>query len=289
MLILPIGLNILKMIPSSQWWGTFSYTNILFMFSDYFSPILTNNVNAPNVFFYNKNLVFLTLMTLPTIIAFYLIIVGARRAKGLAVIALGVILLTALLAFSGKIVFITKYTIEILPILILLLSLGVKGKVEKALLIIFVLIQLIAVFTPYYPSKIFRAEGHKLVADILNDKKLDRIVFTYYEPNRFFRYLKNDANMDSISKSNRFWYLENLDKVLSSAKQSERVSVVFLNSVSFIPYNSIEIAKENKVPEMFMTFSIIKNAIIKELSENYTDFYIQNAGSWTVITATKFK
>ena len=40
---------------------------------------------------------------------------------------------------------------------------------------------------------------------------------------------------------------------------------------------------------MFVTFSIIKNALVKELNDNYKDFDVKKNGDWTVITATRFK
>ena len=137
--ILPIGLHIIKMLPSSQWWGVFSYTNILFLFSDFFSPILTNNVNAPSVFFYSKNILYTVLMTVPTTIAVFGIIKGIKYSKGLFLLAAIAVVITSILALYGKIVFITKYNIEILPILILLLSLGLKGKFTQVLFFVVVL------------------------------------------------------------------------------------------------------------------------------------------------------
>ena len=79
-LITPLGLNIIKMLPSSQWWGNFSYTNILFMFSDYLSPILTNHVNAPTTFIYNQNLYFNLIMIIPTLIGILLLINGIFKS-----------------------------------------------------------------------------------------------------------------------------------------------------------------------------------------------------------------
>ena len=277
------------MLPSSQWWGEFSYTNILFLFSDYFSPILTNNINAPKTFFYSNNLLFVSMILFPTLIGLYFILKGVKQQKGLVIVAIGVILVTAILAISGKIVFITKYTIEILPILILFFALGVKGRFGYLMLSIFISFQLFSVFTPYYPAKIFRSEGHKLVSEELNKKNPDVILFTYYEPNRFNRYLKTDSKMYHISKTNRFDYKNEIQRVLDNVKQGEVVSVVFLDSVSFIPEVWIEKAKAKHLPEMFITFSIIRNSLIKELDKNFTDFHINKTGSWTVITAKKLK
>ena len=78
-------------------------------------------------------------------------------------------------------------------------------------------------------------------------------------------------------------------KILEDVKIGERVSVVFLDSVSFVPENMIEEAKSRNLPEMFITFSIIKNSLVKELNDNYKDFDVKRNGSWTVITATRFR
>lgn len=287
--IVPFGINILKMLPSSQWWGDFSYTNILFLFSDYFSPILTNNINAPKTFFYSNNLLFVSMILFPTLIAIYLIIKGAKQRIGLVIIALGVILVTAILAISGKIVFITKYTIEIFPILILLFALGVNGRFGYLILSAFISFQLFSVFTPYYPTKIFRSEGHKLVCEKLNNKTPDAILFTYYEPNRFYRYLKTDSKMYHISKINRFDYKNEIQKFIENLQKGDKISVVFLDSVSFIPEAWLEKAKAQNLPEMFITFSEIRYSLIRELYKNFTDFQIDKTGSWTIITAKKLK
>ena len=277
------------MLPSSQWWGNFSYTNILFLFSDYLSPILTNNINAPNIFFYNKEDLFIALISIPTLIGFYAICKSIKQAKGLTLIALFTILVATLLAIAGKLVFITKYTIEILPIIILLFSLGIKNKADKILLIIFIIITLSSIFTPYYPVLKMRTEGHKLVTNILNNAKTDKIIFTYYEPSRFFRYLDKEVPMQHISKSNRFEFLDSPTKILNSVRKNETVSIVFLNSVSFIPPEHIEEAKQNKIPEMFITFSIIKNELIKELEKNYNNHTVEKSGDWIIITSTKLR
>lgn len=286
---IPFGINILKMLPSSQWWGSFSYTNILFLFSDYFSPILTNNVNAPPVFFYNKDLSLW--LTIPTLIAVLAMSVGIKKAKALSLISLLSIVLLSSLAILGKIVFITKYSIEILPILILLISIGFNELkiVGTALLTIFISIHIGSFFTPYYVTKTPRNEGHRIVGEIIKTRKPETIIFTYYEPNRFERYtdLKNKNSL-FISKINRFEYLDDPNKILNSIKTNEKISVIFLDSVSFFDENFVNQNKTNQnIPEMFLTFSHIKNMLIKELNENYKNFQVDKIGSWTVITAIK--
>lgn len=288
-LVLPFGLNILKMLPSSQWWGHFSYTNILFLFSDYLSPILTNNINAPTVFFYNKSLALW--MILPLIIAFYPICIGITKAKGLSLVSALTVLAMFVLAISGKIVFITKYSIEILPILIFVLALGLENlkKVGNILLTIFVLIHLSAFFTPNYVTKTIRTEGNRIPAEIIRARNPQNVVFTYYEPSRFSRYVDlKEKNIYYISKINRFEYLKQPERILENVKAGETVSVVFLDSVSFFDEDFVNKQKDNShIPEMFLTFSHIKNLLIIELNKNFTDFKVDKLGTWTVVTAKR--
>ncbi len=287
--VLPFGLNILKMLPSSQWWGHFSYTNILFLFSDYLSPILTNNINAPKVFFYNKSLALW--MILPLIIAFYPICIGIKKAKGLSIVSVLTVLAMSVLAIGGKIVFITKYSIEILPILIFVLALGFERlkKVGNILLAIFVLIHLNAFFTPNYVTKTIRAEGNRIPAEIIRARNPQNVVFTYYEPNRFSRYVNlSGKNIYYISKINRFEYQKRPERIFENIKSGETVSVVFLESVSFFDEDFVNKNKDNSnIPEMFLTFSHIKNSLIKDLNKNFTDFRVDKLGAWTVISAKK--
>ncbi len=293
--VLPMGLNIIKMLPSSQWWGSFSYTNILFLFSDFFSPILTNNINAPKVFYYSSSITFITLITIPTIIAIIGILLGAIKNKGILCMSIGTIFIMSLLAYCGKIVFITKYSIEILPILILLMSIGfstVKNiKLGYIMFFAFILFHIYAIFTPYYTANIERKEGNKIVGDILNEHKPEYVLYTYYDENRFMRYIQNNNNFKSlhISKTNRSQFIEKPSKILDEVGINKKISVVLLDSVSFIPAHSINIAKENNVPEMFITFSEIRNKLIEELNNNYKNYNISRKGNWTIITATKYK
>lgn len=289
LLILPFGLNIIKMLPTSQWWGHFSYTNILFLFTDYFSPILTNNINAPTVFFYDKSKAIW--MLLPCLVIFYPFFLGLKKAKGYSVVAFLTVLILSILALSGKIVFITKYSIEILPILILILALGFDKlkKLGNTLLAIFIIIHLAAFFTPNYVTKLPRSEGNRIPAEIINARNPQNIVFTYYEPNRFDRYVDlSDKNVLYISKINRFEYKNSPERILTSIKQNETVSVVFLDSVSFFNEDYINKHKDDKnIPEMFLTFSHIKNELIKTLDKDFTNFKVDKIGAWTVISAKR--
>ncbi len=288
-LVFPFGLIILKQLPSAQWWGIFSYTNIMFLFSDFLSPILSNHINAPPVFYYKTGLDFIFLITVPTLFGIAGIILGFKKCRGLILTVLGYIFVLAVISCSGKLVFITKYLTEILPVIILAISLGFDGnnKLKQLILYAFVFINIIAVFFPVYPAKIFRIEGNRLPAVILNVQQPDRIIFTYYAPDRFERYLNTNAKLEYISKINRFDYIDNLKKILNDIKSGENVSIVFLDSVSFIPENRIEEAETRNFPEMFITFSKIRHLLEIYVESNFNDVFITKSGSWTILYGTK--
>ena len=91
-----------------------------------------------------------------------------------------------------------------------------------------------------------------------------------------------------ISKINRLDYLSNPAEILQNIKSGETVSVVFLDSVSFFDEDFINANRENaKIPEMFMTFSHIKNSLIAGLNKDFTDFNVDKIGSWTVVSCKK--
>lgn len=286
-LYLSMGKYIISMIPASQWWGHFSYTNILFLFTDYFSPILTNHINAPSRFFYNKDLT-IWLVT-PTLIAIIGLCFGAKKFKGLLYIAIGTILILSVAAIMGKLVFITKYSIEILPILLLVTAYGFEKlkTIGTILLTIFLAFHLFAAFTPNYVTLKPRNEGHKIVGDILKQQNSDYVLFTYYDENRFSRYINlENKKVKSISKKNRFEYKDNATKILDEINKAESVSIVFLDSISFLNEEMVK-AQNPKIPEMFTTFSKIRIDLSKELLKNYTINNINKKGSWLVIKATK--
>lgn len=284
-----VPVSFIRMLPVSQWWGHFSYTNILFLFSDYFSPILTNNVSAPQVFFYDKSLTLW--LTIPTIIAVSGMVMGFK--KGLGLIVLGTIGIMSVMSSLGILVFITKYTIEILPILILFVALGFDrmNRIGIVLLSVFIICHLGAYFTPYYVTKLKRNEGHKIVGDILNKQNPQNILFTYYEPDRFYRYTDTQGkHLLYISKSNRHLYKQNPAEILSDIPIGETVSVVFLDSVSFFDEEFLEKNKTNpNIPEMFMTFSAVKNSVLKRLDKDFSDYEVAKGGYWTVIRARRVK
>lgn len=287
LLVSPLIFHIVQMLPASQWWGYFSYTNILFLFTDFFSPILTNHINAPPVFFYNKSLTFW--LIIPTLIAFIGILFS--KLRGFLLMCCTCILVISVLAYAGKIVFITKYLTEILPILVLAIAKGFDNlkKIGSILLTLYILIQLGSLLTPYYVTKLPRAEGNRIPVEIINRRKPNVLVYTYYEPERFLRYQKYVPKKTySISKNDRYQSDKKIEEIFNSIKKNEKISVVFLDSVSFIDEKFINDNNiHNQIPEMFIIFSLTKHKIIKHLDKDFNNYNVDVMGNWTVITASK--
>lgn len=285
-ILAPLIINIFTGKAFVQWWGNFSIVKIAFLFSDYFSPILTNLTNSPDNFFYAPKLAFF--MIVPTFICLFFIYKSLHKNKfniGLFAICTANILVLVIAALLGKLVFITKYSIEIYPILIYLACYGIETlnnkKIKNTLIILYSVISLgYILFAPYSAPKMHRAEGHKIPADILtqfNLKKGDIILLEYYSANRFLKYFdfKNyrviDINKGNFSsylkegttyndafnngkeiyhetfKSDRNQYFENIIKkdIIDNLKEGQSVVLVILNSVAFYSPEKIKEIAEN--------------------------------------------
>ncbi len=247
LILLPLILNVFMTKTFSQWWNNFSFAQIGFIFTDYFSPILTNLNSAPRNFFYDLSLKFILFAILPVIIAFVGIINALLQKKWeFYFLSLTVFLTLIVLIFAsvfGKMVLLTKYSTEIYPILILLVVVGLlslKKRGLKALLIstiIFLNLFYLGISTKA-AYKIQRYDGHKIPMILLKNaeiKKNDFILFEYYDKDRFEKYLDfSDYNVISLNKHNFNEYLS------KNASYEE----IFSNGKEI--YKPIFIKKENK-------------------------------------------
>jgi len=218
-IITPLIINVFFTKSFSQWWGHFSVSKIGFLFTDYFSPVLSNLTNAPDNFFYMPHLA--AVMLIPAIIAIALIVKSVINNKfnlGLLILVSGYIFVLIAASLAGKLVFITKYSIEIYPALIFLACYGlseIKNNVLKNITItVYCAISLGFIFLfPYSAPKMHRAEGHKIVADLINNTDLkdgDFILLEYYNKERFEKYFDfSKYNVISINKGNFPEYLTN--------------------------------------------------------------------------------
>lgn len=270
----PLAVKIMTTQSFSQWWGHFSISKIGFLFTDYFSPLLTNLTNAPDNFFYAKGLSII--MIIPAVIAIYCIVKALLKNKFntlLFMSAMASVLVLIITAISGKLVFITKYSIEIYPILIYLLCCGltsIENKIlRNTLIVLYCVISLGYIFfAPYSAPKMRRAEGQKIPMDMLKQvglKQGDIILLEYYPASRFTKYFDfSDFRVVEIQKGNFVEYLspnvsyeqvyksgkdiykdifkneqntyfeDMLQKnVFDNLKAGQSVAVVVLNSVSY--------------------------------------------------------
>ena len=333
--MMPIVLKIFTTQSFSQWWGSFSISRIGYLFTDYFSPVLTNLTNCPE--FFRHDILFIICAIIPSLIAIVLIIKSLIKNKtniGLFSIALLTTVVLAAAAILGKLVFITKYSIEIYPILIYLACSGLSDIENKKLRnIIIILYSTISIgyliFHPTSAPKIRRAEGHKIMTDILTRMDLqkgDVVLLEYYPKQRFEKYFDfSDYKTVSINKGNfskyitpetsynqaykngkkiyknyflgqRNTYFENkLQKTITNKlRPNQSVVMVTLDSVSFHPpeeVKSIAADKEtySKEPLLFLIFSYIKETTFNELAKSLQVTKLEKKGNWTIIKFTKLK
>ena len=133
-LLAPLVINIVITPTISQFWSQFNLSKILFVFTDYFSPLQLSIISPPNSFFKlifaNGEIKwdFIIFAVLPTIIAFVAITNSIKQnIKTLNYALLSSLiffLFLILVAVSGRMILLTKYTVEIYPTLIASLSIG---------------------------------------------------------------------------------------------------------------------------------------------------------------------
>jgi len=172
-----------------------------------------------------------------------------------------------------------------------------------------------------------RAEGHKIVTDILSDMELqkgDTILLEYYNKDRFKKYFDfSDYKVVSINKGNfpkylsadttykevyrngkdlykdMFSSIENkhfesmLDKdILDGLKYGQSVVMVVLKSVAeYSPHTLNMISADDnlysKQPLLFLVFSYIKNSTFEYLQKTLAVTKLQTKGNWVIIKFTK--
>lgn len=309
---LPLLFSILTTHNQSQFWGHFTVSRLGFLFTDYFSPILTNIVSSPDKFFYNVSFGFFVFGLIPTGIAVTGII-NAVKSKKLALlpfcllaICVAYISILVIASLNGKMVFVSKYLIEIYPILILLMGYGLlefKKKIRQILIFLFCFLNMFYMFiSPVGAPKIRRNEGHKIVAKLLKNADLkngDFILLNYYPKQRFEKYFNfSRYNVDSINKANYQEYSnEKFDKqfkqnVLGKLKSNQKLTIVILDDVAMYSPVQLQVLKDNpkeykKVPKMFLAFSDIKNNEMQQGLKHLNILRIERLGSWSVITFLK--
>lgn len=327
----------------SQFWSQFSLSKIAFNFTDYFSPIQTNIVNSPDTMMAyiikngEINYVFIIFAIIPALIGITGIINAIKEKNHILntyfLASLLFFLCLIILSLVGKMILITKYSSEIYPALILLFAYGVtsfkREYIRNLLLIIFVALNLFYLITSSdsAPQRT-RSEGHLAVVKLLENSRLkntDIVLLTYYDVDKFERYLanKNQYKFYSINKFNFNYsmfnnndYFETIkygktiykdyfkefpnqiiikytkDNFISNMQKGDRIGIVFLNTVSFLSNEKIQnIINNNKeydrTPFIFLSFSALKNSLLYAFKDNYKIDSITQAGDWTLFVFEK--
>lgn len=318
----PLTYKLINGHPLSQWWDNFTLSSIGFLFTDYFSPVLTNIVSAPDNFFYDPSLNFAIFALIPSIIAIVGIIKALQNKNSvprfLFPVALLYLLVLIVFSISGKLVFMTKYSIEIYPILILLACTGLlefKKAIRYILIFVFCFLNLFYIISnPNSAPKLHRSEGHKIVANLLKNAQLqkgDYILINYYPKDRFEKYFDfSKYNLISINKGNFTEYLGAKTKddflttdanyaskkikkeVLSKLKTNQKFSMVILKDVSIYSPIKLQMIIENKkqykkTPFLFLAFSHVSNQIFQACLEELQILRIEDKGSWTLVVFQK--
>ena len=222
LLLSPLIVNIVLTPSLSQFWADFNFSKIIFVFTDYFSPIQLSILSPPNSFFklvYANNEInfdFIILAIIPTLIAIYSIINAIKQNKKTLNYALLSSLIfffiLILIAISGRMILLTKYSTEIYPSLIIALALGLisikKNYLKNALIFLFIGINIFYLcYAKDSAHKKTRHEGHKAPIELIKKSKLkenDQVILTFYDKSRFEKYIDINSNYDfsSIHKSN---------------------------------------------------------------------------------------
>ncbi len=342
-IISPFLYNIITFDSLSQFWSGYNFSKILLTFTDYFSPVQLNIINTYDTissYFFSEgkfNYTFILFAFIPAIIAFYGIYIALRN-KNIKIVCLSLSALIFfiylnIISYTGKMVLITKYSVEIYPTLILLMCYGLykikDKKLSRILIILYFVLNLTFLFTSENSAfRKTRPEGHRAVAELINNSRLkngDYVLLTYYDKDKFDRYLNNNKNLKyySINKFNFNYYLyknPNYNQVIHNGKymykdkfrelpnknimdyskytfidnmkKGERIGIIFLNNVSFMSNENIkEILSDEKqykkTPFIFLVFSVIRNSIMYSLKDDYRIDSITYAGDWTLIVFKK--
>ncbi len=324
----------------SQWWAPFSWSKLLFYFTDLFSPVLKNISNAPPSFleqiFSNAsvNIGFIIFALVPSFMCLALAIKAFQNGRRvnwyLFTVFVATFLTVLIAALFGKLIFLTKYLIELYPLLILLVAVGWSTMQLRPLRIclatIFAVITLFYIIVSYTsPVRLVRMEGQQLPITILADlsvKKNDRVLYLYYPPSRFEKYVKENKLFfyaNSIDKYNfpyviypfesdtyeaykhgkRLYhdiFLLKYNKKMSDfltnnyyskMKKGDRMFIVELKTVSFFNEERLEnIVLDDKsyqrIPFLYLVTSYAKNYSIKTSSQELDYKGHYDSGSWRV-------
>lgn len=310
----------------SQFWSNFSFAKLLFVFADYVSPVQINIINTPvdiKQFFYkdnHPNYGYVLFAVIPLFISF-LAYITAFKKKNEYVFPIFLIMFFTLsvmviASLAGKLVLITKYTVEIYPVFIVLFAYGLymfrPVTIRKLLLIAFFGLSLwYLTGSDFAPQKLPRSEGHKQVADLINEANMnsdDYVILLYYDKNRFGKYINLDNYIvQSVNKFNfQYSFMDNpgnhydivkngkslfkecfksgsclyLDNYLrnvyfNNMKKGNKLALVSLDSVAFIDEPTMKKIVEDDTRYSKTPFLFLIFSFIKNDIKNQADLNLK--------------
>ncbi len=209
--LLPLSPFIYKIFKESyvsQFWSGFSVAKVFFVFTDYFSPIQINIINTPKYISEilvkggQINYMFLIFSVIPLLVAITAILIGlfqkSKILKYLFISSFCFFSVLTVAAMMNRIVLSTKYSVEIYPILILIMCVGILSLKKQAMQKFFILVMLILPVFHYVVNnnsapKLGRSEGNKIVMDLLRKADInssDTVILTYYDSKKFEKYFE---------------------------------------------------------------------------------------------------
>lgn len=320
--LLPFLYKTLTSSYLSQFWSDFSVTKLFFVFADYISPIQINIVNTPQTLFSflvketGINWGYFIFSLFPLFLSFCCIFKTLsnpdKNIKILVFIFSGTLLTMILASLFGKMVLVTKYTMEIYPIFIALIAVGLNSfKIrffQKTLsVLLFLPVMFYILFSDFAPQRLNREEGHKAVANLIQDaglKKGDNILLLYYDDYRFDKYVNmSDFFVESLTKYNfqyRLLHEPPLHSVIMSdgkeifgesfksgenqffdsylhhfffdkMKKGDKFALISLKSVSFVNRERMSEVLEDKNKFQRLPFLFLIFSHIDNMTENYAN------------------
>lgn len=205
---------------ASQWWKTFTFSKIFFAFTDSFSPFLLAWSYPPDSFitFMFQTPLFAVLFSvfviLPALIGLTGILNSFLKGKTINLliflVCAGFVFVFTIVSYQGKVVYLSRYIIEVTPLYLLLAAHGLCGInnkiISKILIYTFAGINLgFILFLPISAPKQDRELGLKPPADIINKhnfSKNDIFISLGYKKPYFKKYLSKNG-VDS------FYHIDN--------------------------------------------------------------------------------
>ena len=276
----------------SQFWSGFNFSKIYFVLSDFFSPLQINIINTPKNLWaelYKNNSVnfgFIILSLCPLILSLWLIIKSLSdkvlKAYGASCAVFMLILIFA--AMFGKIIFITKYSMEIYPFIILAASFGLLSlnkKISISLISFLLLINAVyLVFSNNSAPKLTRPEGNFAPVAMIENARLtkdDLVVLTYYDSHFFTKYFNpKDYNIIEITKYTYPYFLFSSEPEIKNIIRDKQLKYYNFFKINDDIYFAQAFKNEiyNKMPKHSKVAFVFLNTVSFYTAENLADMTI---------------